>query len=875
MFPIVVCSQTPIRASRVSTDTLKISTIGQPVSTPASGIKIYYERDTLRAKDSTGAVYKLTKISGTTPGGTTRQFQYNNAGSFGGTSGLEWMGSFPQVEFSGTGTNGFLIKKSAGTSGITFGADVREFVTFADTLDFQGAGGGTNNKMFSLYNDTGGDTGDSVLFRSQVRFNKYVHAYDSITIPLRPYNATTFNNSKRAMSEDTFRDWVVSAVFGAPVDATYITQTANSTLTNEQALSTLSTGIVKVTNGTGVLSTAAAGDFPTLNQTTTGSAGSLKMTGTTGLMTVTGVGAGTTREKTIRDANDTFLELGGSYTPTGTWNWGTATVTWPTFNQNTTGSSAKWTTARNLAGNSVDGSANVAFSNKFIVQGTADAGLSAAQFMGALATGIVKNTTTTGVLSIAVAGDFPTLNQNTTGTAQYATYPYVTNDDATASTMYPVWSAGTDGYNAMKTSSGKMTFNPSTATLTVANLTGNASTATTATNATNINTTNEISDTQTYPVFVNSLTGNQVPHTQGSGYLVYNASTGVLSAQGFSGPVTGNVTGNVSGTAGSLSAQYIDWNASSGGNSIANKPNLANYALLSGATFTGLVTLATGSSAGVAFGGGQEIFSNAANNLYYQSDTHTFLSSSGGTNYGAISSSGMNLTAGRYYSYNSANLMPDIAQDIYLNTGKLLYFGALGGTTRGHISVETASPYTAVWRSPNSGYDYFNMDGTTGEVRIYYPNTGGYPVLSVASTILTGTAEFRLNADGTTTQKFYVDNANGNTDSEGYVDAGTGFKYNGTAGIGASGGTTYNFNAASAGQVSSMTLRGGIVTAVSTYSPAPEPTPMSIIPDDEDNDIILGIVVLLLILACIKIVDLQKRVSRIENIINNKPHNNV
>ena len=88
-----------------------------------------------------------------------------------------------------------------------------------------------------------------------------------------------------------------------------------------------------------------------------------------------------------------------------------------TLANNTTGSSAKWTTARNLAGNSVDGSANVSFANKFIVQGTADAGLSGAQFLGALGTGIVKNTTTTGVLSIAVAGDFPTLNQNTSGTA--------------------------------------------------------------------------------------------------------------------------------------------------------------------------------------------------------------------------------------------------------------------------------------------------------------------------------------------------------------------------------------------------------------------------------------------------------------------------
>jgi hypothetical protein len=63
-----------------------------------------------------------------------------------------------------------------------------------------------------------------------------------------------------------------------------------------------------------------------------------------------------------------------------------------------------WQNARNLAGNSVNGSANVAFANKFIVQGTTDTGLTNAQFLGALGTGIVKNTTSTGVLSIAAAG---------------------------------------------------------------------------------------------------------------------------------------------------------------------------------------------------------------------------------------------------------------------------------------------------------------------------------------------------------------------------------------------------------------------------------------------------------------------------------------
>lgn len=69
----------------------------------------------------------------------------------------------------------------------------------------------------------------------------------------------------------------------------------------------------------------------------------------------------------------------------------------------------------------------------YIVQ-TADASLPNAQAMGALATGIVKNTTTTGVQSIAVAADFPTLNQNTTGTAAgLSGSPSITISGATSS----------------------------------------------------------------------------------------------------------------------------------------------------------------------------------------------------------------------------------------------------------------------------------------------------------------------------------------------------------------------------------------------------------------------------------------------------------
>jgi hypothetical protein len=79
------------------------------------------------------------------------------------------------------------------------------------------------------------------------------------------------------------------------------------------------------------------------------------------------------------------------------------------------------------------------------------------------------------------------------------------------------------------------------------NLTGTASglTAGVATTVTVADTT----DTTCSVALFESATGDLGPKTDGG--LTYNAGTGVLTATGFAGPLTGNVTGNVSGTAGS------------------------------------------------------------------------------------------------------------------------------------------------------------------------------------------------------------------------------------------------------------------------------------------------------------------------------------
>jgi len=135
-------------------------------------------------------------------------------------------------------------------------------------------------------------------------------------------------------------DDVVVAAGGAPIDATYITQTANGTLTAEQALTSLSDGIVKVNGTTGVLSTAIADtdyDSSTTNEinTITGD----DSNSTTGLgITVAGSGinattvAGNTVTVTATEADtlDTVSDRGSTTDQsitTGGYSDGIATLT--------------------------------------------------------------------------------------------------------------------------------------------------------------------------------------------------------------------------------------------------------------------------------------------------------------------------------------------------------------------------------------------------------------------------------------------------------------------------------------------------------------------------------------------------------------------
>lgn len=72
------------------------------------------------------------------------------------------------------------------------------------------------------------------------------------------------------------------------------------------------------------------------------------------------------------------------------------------------------------------------------VLSTATSGTDYSAGTAALGTGILKSTTGTGALSIAVAGDFPTLNQNTTGTASNVTGVVAAANGGTGQSTYTI-----------------------------------------------------------------------------------------------------------------------------------------------------------------------------------------------------------------------------------------------------------------------------------------------------------------------------------------------------------------------------------------------------------------------------------------------------
>jgi len=246
-----------------------------------------------------------------------------------------------------------------------------------------------------------------------------------------------------------------------------------------------------------------------------------------------------------------LTDLDGSNIASGT----IAAARVATLNQDTTGSAATLTTARNIAGVAFDGSANISLNNNAITNGagyitatdssiTSKLPLAGGTISGNLAINgdlaVYGTTTTIDTTTLIVEDKNIEIGKVLNPTDTTASGGGLTLKGATDKTFQ--WEDATDSWTSSEhidLASGKVIKAAGTQILSASNYTG------TAAIATSITVSDESSDTSCNVLFTTDATGNLAPKSGTN--LTFNSSTGVLTATGFSGALTGNATG-LSGT---------------------------------------------------------------------------------------------------------------------------------------------------------------------------------------------------------------------------------------------------------------------------------------------------------------------------------------
>ncbi len=351
---------------------------------------------------ATGASW-TTGGGGGTPGGLTTQLQFNNAGAFGGSGNLTWDGTTlrdTQLAFFGPDESTL----PALLQGYVGGQQVLITTTTPvnAALGIEASSATSFSAVYSA-SSIAADGQVAIGLEADVYYSGASGAIKAVYAFAQPNNATTDGygiysilHAGASGAQNGFAFWAPAPlgtwanVYYAWFDSRGVRRVKEDATFNSvgQAIEALyNPQFTKYTPGATDFERVILGQWNS-NEAEIGPEAS---------------GAGTLRRLRLIGAG---VDVAGSDVTATTF------IGALTGNAATATSAGKWTTARNLAGNSVDGSANVAFVNKVILQGTTDAGFSAAQFLGALATGILKNTTTTGVLSIAVGADIPNIAES-------------------------------------------------------------------------------------------------------------------------------------------------------------------------------------------------------------------------------------------------------------------------------------------------------------------------------------------------------------------------------------------------------------------------------------------------------------------------------
>lgn len=167
------------------------------------------------------------------------------------------------------------------TLGVSIGSDVQAYdealldlaaLTGTGLMVLDGVDSHIVRTIQATANETSVGDGDGVAANPTIGLadNPIVPGSEKLRLPIgttaqRPtvpnVGDMRYNNDNNKFEAYEDGNWleIITSGSGAPIDATYIVQTSNSTLTNEQILGDLATGLVLNTTATGVLSIAAAG----------------------------------------------------------------------------------------------------------------------------------------------------------------------------------------------------------------------------------------------------------------------------------------------------------------------------------------------------------------------------------------------------------------------------------------------------------------------------------------------------------------------------------------------------------------------------------------------------------------------------------------